>query len=87
MSAAAKIGINSDPNIGGIAAGEIPHGIVHLVFPGSAELTNFDCFPGISTVAVARTALDADGVRKRALKLLGGFTSGHRSRSKIARVV
>jgi hypothetical protein len=76
MSAAGKLGINSDPNIGGIDAGEIPPGIVHLVFPGSAELTNVEFFAGTNIVAIARTTLDADGVRKKARKLLDAFRSG-----------
>jgi subtilisin len=38
MLAAEMLGINPDPNIGGIDAGEIPPGIVHFVFPGSRRV-------------------------------------------------
>ena len=70
MSAAKTLGINSDPNIGGIDAGEIPPGIVHLVFPGTAELTHMEYFTGTSTVATARTKLDSKAVKTKALALL-----------------
>jgi N-acetylmuramoyl-L-alanine amidase len=38
MLAASQLGINPDPNIGGIDATEIPPGIVHVVFPGSNDV-------------------------------------------------
>ena len=39
MLAASQLGINPDPNIGGIDPSEIPPGIVHVVFPGSNDVT------------------------------------------------
>jgi len=38
MVAAEMLGIDSDPNVGGIDAGEIPPGILHFVFPGSRKV-------------------------------------------------
>jgi hypothetical protein len=40
MGVARALGINPDPNRGGIDAGEIPPGIVHLVFPGTTDAPN-----------------------------------------------
>ncbi len=38
MLAAEMLGIDPDPNIGGIDAGQIPPGILHFVFPGSRKV-------------------------------------------------
>lgn len=40
MIVARALGINDDPNRGGIDKGEIPPGIVHLVFPGTNDAPN-----------------------------------------------
>ncbi|MGC2352887.1 MAG: peptidoglycan-binding domain-containing protein [Candidatus Udaeobacter sp.] len=40
MIVARTLGINDDPNKGGIDKGEIPPGIVHLVFPGTTDAPN-----------------------------------------------
>jgi hypothetical protein len=40
MMVARALGINDDPVRGGIDEGEIPPGIVHLVFPGSTDAPN-----------------------------------------------
>ena len=39
MLAASQLGINPDPNIGGVDPSEIPPGIVHVIFPGSNDVT------------------------------------------------
>jgi hypothetical protein len=70
MAAAKKLGINPDPNIGGIDAGEIPDGIAHLVFPGSADLTHIEYFDGTKIAATARTHLTQDEIANKAMDLL-----------------
>jgi len=38
MLAAEMLGINSDPNVGGIGPSEVPPGVLHFVFPGSRKV-------------------------------------------------
>jgi hypothetical protein len=38
---ARQLGINDDPNVGGIDKTEIPPGIVHIVFPGTSDVQDF----------------------------------------------
>lgn len=40
MSVARDLKINANPNIGGIDEGQVPPGIVHLVFPGTTDAHN-----------------------------------------------
>jgi hypothetical protein len=61
MLAASRLGINPDPNIGGIDAGEIPPGIVHVVFPGSNDVNN------------RKTSRTAEDVVRDALELFDQF--------------
>jgi hypothetical protein len=35
-----NLGINSDPNEGGIGANEVPPGVIHIVFPGTSDVAN-----------------------------------------------
>ena len=61
MLAASQLGINPDPNIGGIDPSEIPPGIVHVVFPGSNDVTG------------TKTNRSADDVVSDALALFDRF--------------
>ncbi len=61
MIVARALGIDDDPNRGGIDAKEIPPGIVHVVFPGSTDAPN---------KMTKRTAQD---VATDALKLFAAF--------------
>jgi hypothetical protein len=40
MNLADLLGINSDPNVGGIGASEVPPGVIHLCFPGMTDVEN-----------------------------------------------
>jgi hypothetical protein len=40
MNLADLLGINSDPNVGGIGASEVPPGVIHLCFPGTTDVEN-----------------------------------------------
>jgi Fungal chitosanase of glycosyl hydrolase group 75 len=40
INLANNLGIKSDPNEGGIEAREVPPGVIHIVFPGTSDVTN-----------------------------------------------
>ena len=61
MLAASQLGINPDPNIGGVDPGEIPPGIVHVVFPGSNDVEG------------RKTSRTAEDVARDALELFNRF--------------
>lgn len=61
MLAASQLGINPDPNRGGIDAGEIPPGIVHVVFPDSNDVKS------------GKTNRTAEDVVRDALELFNRF--------------
>ncbi len=57
------LNINSDPNRGGIDQGEIPPGIVHIIFPGSTDVVG------------TKTRRTAANVATEAMKLFKKFRS------------
>jgi hypothetical protein len=57
------LNINSDPNRGGIDAGEIPPGIVHIIFPGSTDVVG------------TKTKRTAANIATEAMKLFKKFRS------------
>ena len=61
MFAAQALGINADPNIGGIDATEIPPGIIHIVFPGTRDRND------------KRTARTPEQIEQDAMALLQQF--------------
>jgi len=61
MIVARALGINDDPNKGGIDKGEIPPGIVHLVFPGTTDAPN------------KITKRKAEDIERDALRLFDAF--------------
>jgi hypothetical protein len=68
MAAASALGINPDPDIGGIGPSEVPPGVIHIVFPGSRKLK-----PGIAKSHHPRTLDTAQSVNLRAQALLNAF--------------
>jgi hypothetical protein len=58
---AEALDINADPNRGGVDAGQIPPGIVHLIFPGSSDVVG------------RKTTRTAKNVRTDAMKLFNKF--------------
>ena len=67
MEAARELGINPDPNVGGIGPDEVPPGVIHIVFPNSRNLLS----KGAS--GMPRTADTIDTLRTRAMALLDQF--------------
>src|SRR5262249_44268455 len=67
MEAARELGINPDPNVGGIGPGEVPPGVIHIVFPKSRNLLS----KGAS--GMPRTADEIDAIRTRAMALFDQF--------------
>jgi N-acetylmuramoyl-L-alanine amidase len=70
MQAARQLGINPDPNVGGIGPNEVPPGVVHVVFPQSRNLLS----KGAS--GRPRTADTIETIRDRAWALLKQFKNG-----------
>jgi N-acetylmuramoyl-L-alanine amidase len=70
MQAARELGINPDPNVGGIGANEVPPGVIHIAFPNSRNL--------LSTGASGqpRTADTIQTIHDRAMALLSQFKQG-----------
>src|SRR5262249_18368755 len=67
MEAARELGINPDPNVGGIGPGEGPPGVIHILFPKSRNLLS----KGAS--GMPRTADAIDAIRTRAMALFDQF--------------
>lgn len=67
MFAAKALGINPDPNIGGIGPDEVPPGVCHFVFPGSRKLK-----PGTGT---PRTLDTPQSVKQRAEALFAAMVN------------
>src|SRR3989442_8522607 len=70
MEAARELGINPDPNVGGIGANEVPPGVIHIVFPKSRNMLP----KGAS--GLPRTADTIQAVHDRALALFDQFKEG-----------
>jgi len=70
MQAARELGINPDPNVGGIGPNEVPPGVIHIVFPNSRNLLP----KGASHLP--RTADTIQTINERARKLFEQFKQG-----------
>jgi N-acetylmuramoyl-L-alanine amidase len=67
MQAARELGINPDPNVGGIEANEVPPGVIHIVFPNSRKALP----KGAS--GLPRTADTVQSIHDRAWDLFAQF--------------